>query len=273
MTNPRPSISFDRAADIYDATRALPEDVASALTEALLREIATADGGRVLEVGIGTGRITRPLAENAQTGAHPGGVRVCGVDISRRMMERLRAQLTERHVVPDLVLGDATRLPLADATFGVALSFHVLHLVPDWELAAEEVVRVLSPGGAFIHYLRRDEFSRWRDSAEKWDAMLGARGFERRKRPSVDEIGEKLESLGGSCRVEVVATEEERVTPRAMVEDTRNRVHSWSWEIPDDLFAECLVEYEAWAREGGLGPLDEPRVDSIAHELRVWGFG
>jgi SAM-dependent methyltransferase len=264
-TNPRPSISFDRAADIYDATRALPEDVASALTEALLREITAVDHGRVLEVGIGTGRITRPLAAN--------GVRVCGVDISALMMERLRAQLTDQHVAPDLVLGDATRLPLDEATLGVALSFHVLHLIPDWELAAEEIVRVLAPGGAFIHYLRRDEYAIWKDSGDKWDAMLKARGFERRKRPSVEEIGAKLESLGGSCRVEAVATEDERVTPRAMVEDTRNRVHSWSWEIPDVLFAECLAEYEEWAQEGGLGPLDEPRVDSIVHELHVWSFG
>jgi SAM-dependent methyltransferase len=280
-SGPRPSVSFDRAADIYDATRALPDEIAAAVTEALLREIGAIDDGRVLEVGIGTGRIARPLAER--------GVRVCGVDISRRMMERLREQLTDRHLRPDLVLGDATRLPLADGSFGVALSFHVLHLVPDWEHAVEEVRRVLSPSGVFIHYLRRDEgagtaissarvrpgkgYAVWKDSVDKWDAMLLARGFMRRERPSVEEIGEKLESLGGSCRVEAVATEEERVTPQEMVEETRARTHSWSWEIPDELFAECLAEYEAWAQEGGLGPLDEPRVDTIEHELRVWGFG
>lgn len=263
MTNPRPSISFDRAAHIYDATRAETEDVASATTEALLREIAAAGGGRVLEIGVGTGRITRPLAER--------GVRVCGVDISALMIGRLVAQLTERHVAPDLVLGDSTRLPLADASFHAALSFHVLHLIPDWPYAVEEIRRVLAPGGVFVHHFRRDEYAIWKDSADKWVALLKARGFERRKRPSIDEIAAKLESLGGSRRVEVVTTDEERFTPRQMIEDTRNKVHSWTWEIPDDLFLECLVEYEEWAQEG-LGPLDEPRVDSVVHELHVWSF-
>lgn len=263
MTNPRPSISFDRAADFYDATRAEPEEVASAMTEALVREIAAAGDGRVLEIGVGTGRITRPLAAE--------GVRICGVDISRRMMGRLVAQLTERHVAPDLVLGDSTRLPLADGSFGAALSFHVLHLIPDWQYAVEEIRRVLAPGGVFILHSPLSEYAIWKDSAEKWEAMLKARGFERRRRPKIEQIAAKLESLGGRRRVVGVATGDELLTPREMVEDTRKKLHSWTWEIPDDLFDECLVEYEEWARDG-MGPLDEARVDSIVHELHVWSF-
>ena len=264
MDSPYRSVSFDRAADVYDATRALPPGVAAALTDALVRELRRAGADCVLEAGVGTGRISRPLAER--------GLRVCGLDISRRMIERLRDQLTSRHTPPDLLLGDAARLPLADASFPAALSFHVLHLVADWQGAIDEARRVLRPGGVFIYYLRRDEFARWKDSADKWDAMLAERGFERRRRPSTEEIGDRLRGLGGACRIEQAATEEERTTPREMLEITRNRVHSWTWEIPDDIWDDCFREYETWAADH-LGPMDEPRIDTIVHELHVWRFG
>ena len=68
------SISFERAADFYDKTRALPDEVANKLTEALFAELSNAGAESVLEVGVGTGRISRPLMAR--------GIRVHGVDIS-----------------------------------------------------------------------------------------------------------------------------------------------------------------------------------------------
>ena len=55
------SISFERAADFYDATRALPDNVAAKLTEALLAELTRIDADRALEAGGGTGGLSRPL--------------------------------------------------------------------------------------------------------------------------------------------------------------------------------------------------------------------
>src|SRR3546814_397628 len=97
------SISFDHAADFYDATRALAPDVSAMLTEAILLELEKAGADRLLEVGVGTGRISRPLMER--------NIRVTGFDIAPRMMGRLRAQLTPAHTAPDLLLADATQMP------------------------------------------------------------------------------------------------------------------------------------------------------------------
>lgn len=83
MAGREPSISFDRAADFYDATRALPRQVMQGLTAALLDEIRAADAKTVLEVGVGTGRIARPLLER--------GVHVCGVDITLPACRRGRS--------------------------------------------------------------------------------------------------------------------------------------------------------------------------------------
>jgi len=257
------SVSFDRAADIYDATRALSEDAQRGIADGIIAEIERVGADRVLEVGVGTGRIARPLAEH--------GVRVLGVDIAPKMLQRLVAQLDERHLAPDLMLGDATRLPVADGAAGVVLSFHVLHLIPDWELACDEVRRVLAPGGTFVHYQRRDEYHKWIESGEKWVELLKARGFVRRQRPSLDEIGAKLEALGGSLRTVDVGAEEERVTPSEMLADTKERTHSWTWEIPDEVFWDCMAEYEEWVGSF-YDDVDEARVDSIVHELRFWSF-
>ena len=77
------SISFNHAADFDDATRALPEELARDLMAALVRELRAVGAAHVLEVGVGTGRIARPLAQH--------GFRVCGIDIAPRMLARLRS--------------------------------------------------------------------------------------------------------------------------------------------------------------------------------------
>jgi arsenite methyltransferase len=43
--------------------------------------------------------------------------------------------------------GDATRLPLDDATVDIVISNGVLNLVPDKPAAVREIARVLKPGG------------------------------------------------------------------------------------------------------------------------------
>ena len=91
------SLSFDRVASIYDATRKLPTDVSGEITKALLDGIEAAGAERVLEIGVGTGRIARPLIA--------AGVPLTGVDISSEMMGRLREQLPPRQRCPELVLG------------------------------------------------------------------------------------------------------------------------------------------------------------------------
>lgn len=258
------SISFDHAADFYDATRALPAPVQSALTDVLLAELASANAERVLEAGIGTGRIARPLAER--------GVRVCGVDIAPRMLARLRAQLTPRHVPPDLLLGDATRLPLANGSFGAVIVCHVLHLIPGWEAAIGEMRRVLAPGGVVLHFVNEDAGrDEWEAAQELIDRLLKERDFVRRSRAEDEDIGAAMSAMGGTCRTETVAEEEERYTPARMLDISRRRVNSWTWEIPPDLLGECLDGAERWAREK-YGDLNSELVRRVAYRLQVWSF-
>lgn len=220
--------------------------------------------GRVLEVGIGTGRIARPLAER--------GVRVCGVDIAPRMLARLREQLTPKDVAPDLLLGDATRLPLAERAFSVVIVCHVLHLVAGWEAAIDEMRRVLAPGGVLLHFVNdyRGE-DRWQAAQEMLDRLLGERGFVRSHRLENEEIDAALAACGGSCRTVTIAEREDVWTPAQMLDVARHRVNSWTWEIPEKLLAECLDEVEPWARQR-FGGLDTQMSSAVAYRLQVWSF-
>jgi ubiquinone/menaquinone biosynthesis C-methylase UbiE len=104
--------------------------------EAGLVAAASASGGRVLEVGCGTGLILDRVAATRR--------RVAGVDLSRAMLAKARAR---RHPVAQ---ADALRLPFADGSFDVACSFKVLAHVPAIREALAEMARVVRPGGTLV---------------------------------------------------------------------------------------------------------------------------
>jgi len=56
------SIVFDRAVEYYDQTRALPSDQHDVMIQALISAAAITQDSRVLEIGIGTGRIALSTA-------------------------------------------------------------------------------------------------------------------------------------------------------------------------------------------------------------------
>jgi SAM-dependent methyltransferase len=70
----------ERMADVYDALPQLPKDTDEAV--ALLAELA--GGGRVLELGIGTGRLALPLRAR--------GIKVEGIDASPAMVAKLKSK-------------------------------------------------------------------------------------------------------------------------------------------------------------------------------------
>jgi ubiquinone/menaquinone biosynthesis C-methylase UbiE len=258
------SVSFDNAADIYDATRALPPPIAAKQTEALLTELRAIGGDRLLEIGIGTGRIARPLMER--------GVRVTGVDLAPRMMERLREQLTPRHIAPDLAVADATRLPFRDGSFKAALMVHVLHLVSDWRATVAELRRVLGSGGVFFHDVTQyPEPNPWRVLWHKRKELFAKHGIRPRLRPEPEQIVQALRAAGGSQRTVVYAEGEDRGVLQKIVDDLRGRIDSSTWEIPADIHGAFVADFEAWCLQE-YGDLQREYVVRIQYTLEVWTF-
>ena len=100
----------------------------------------------VLDAGCGTGLTTLRIA------AQFPECRVCGVDLSPKMIAVARNDAAERGLAVDLRVGSILALPYADASFDVALTnimFHHLDLL-EKRRAVAEIARVLRAGGRFV---------------------------------------------------------------------------------------------------------------------------
>ncbi len=95
-------------------------------------------GGRVLEVGVGTG-ISLP-----QYAPH---LRIFGTDISEAMLEKARKRVTEFGLknVEGLAVMDAEKLEFPDDSFDVVMAQYVVTAVPNPEAALDEFARVAAP--------------------------------------------------------------------------------------------------------------------------------
>ncbi len=100
-------------------------------------------GGRVLEVGIGTG-ISLPDYDRR--------TRLVGVDISEPMLEKARERVRKMKLVnvEAIDVGDAEQLAFADGSFDVVVAQYVVTAVANPEAALDEFVRVVKPGGEII---------------------------------------------------------------------------------------------------------------------------
>jgi arsenite methyltransferase len=100
-------------------------------------------GETVLDIGCGAGMDLLLAAKRVGPGGH-----AIGVDMTDAMIERVRKSTVEsglRQV--EIRKGDATSLPVPDATVDLIISNGVLNLVPEKERGFGEIVRVLKPGG------------------------------------------------------------------------------------------------------------------------------
>lgn len=100
-------------------------------------------GGRVLEVGVGTG---------ISLSYYSSKCRVVGIDISESMLKVARQRIAEERLthVERLMLMDAEDLAFPDSCFDVVVAQYVVNTVPHPEIALDEFLRVLRPGGELV---------------------------------------------------------------------------------------------------------------------------
>jgi phosphatidylethanolamine/phosphatidyl-N-methylethanolamine N-methyltransferase len=100
-------------------------------------------GGRILEVGVGTGISLPDYARKN---------RLFGVDICEPMLRKAKARVASGNLtnVELLAVMDGTRLAFADASFDVVVAQFVITAVPDPEGTLDEFARVVRPGGEIV---------------------------------------------------------------------------------------------------------------------------
>ena len=116
-------------------------------------------GGRILEVGVGTGISLQDYsAEN----------KLVGVDISASMLQKAKARVKELglHHVEQLAVMDASNLDFPDNSFDVVVAQYVVTTVPKPEATLDEFARVVKPGGEIILLSRVSDETGLRRSIE-----------------------------------------------------------------------------------------------------------
>jgi phosphatidylethanolamine/phosphatidyl-N-methylethanolamine N-methyltransferase len=100
-------------------------------------------GGRILEVGVGTG-LSLPDYSTAN--------RLVGVDLSAPMLDKAKARVAAHRLgnVDGLAVMDAQHLAFAAAAFDVVVALYVITAVPDPEATLDEFARVTRPGGEIV---------------------------------------------------------------------------------------------------------------------------
>lgn len=258
----RPAYNFDRVADIYDATRGFPPDAEAEIGGKLAAILRTnIDDPSVYEVGVGTGRIAVPLADR--------GVRVTGIDISRQMLARLRT----KHADISVALAEASRPPFRSASFDAAIFVHILHLVPDAPATLRATVQLIRPGGLVLSANQEyGDGPSSRAAAELRrliEEATGAPARQHHRHETADAtFRSAMAEAGASVESQVVVRWNESVTARKEIGWLRERTHSNTWMLGEDVHAEVLRRFGPRV-EAIYGGLDVPALAPVEFVLRV----
>jgi phosphatidylethanolamine/phosphatidyl-N-methylethanolamine N-methyltransferase len=124
-------------------------------------EAAERVGGRILEVGVGTGMSLPSYSKEC---------RICGIDISAPMLRKAEERVAEFGLnnVEGLWVMDAQHLAFPDESFDVIVAQHVVTTVPNPEATLDEFARVLKVGGEIVLISRVGADAGLRHSLEHW---------------------------------------------------------------------------------------------------------
>lgn len=247
-------LSFDDLAAEFDEQRGLP---AGALREWVgAVDVFAGDRSlRVIEPGIGTGRITLPLAV--------AGHSVTGIDISDAMLETC-AHKADALGVSDrvtLIRDDATALPVDDDAFDLGVIASLLYLVPGWEAILDELARVVGPGGAVVHLVEQTASG---DDLQLWDVSWRTRieqvGYRHPAlRPMQDEVLGEFQRRWPDTRIEPLAAWSFGQTVGEARDRLGERLRPLYAEIGDEDWGRVVGEFLYWSEMTFPDP--ETRLD------------
>ncbi len=168
---------FSSAAEVYERAR---PGYAPAAVGWLCERLGLGVGRVVLDLGAGTGKLTRDLV--------PSGARVIAVE----PLHEMRAHLVEAVPEAEALAGMAEAIPLADESMDAVVCGQAFHWF-DPERALPEIHRVLRPGGA-LGLIWNTTWTERHDDVLSVSPLFGA--VESRKWPSEQRV-----SLEGLCDV------------------------------------------------------------------------
>ncbi len=243
-------VSFDRAADYYDETRGFPPGVEHEAVALFVEAGHLTPHSRVLEIGVGTGRIALPLAPKVAT--------YIGLDISLAMMQRLRQKHGGERIA--LIEGNAAHLPFATHSVDAVIAVHVFHLIQNFMDVLEEIRRILRPGGMLLHGWNDRGTENvlehtWREATSHFEETTRTISWEKRQ-TFLPEAGWR--NVGGELR-HLYITER---SPATYVQHLKERKWSQTWRMTDEQMAAGIAAVEAYIAANHLNPMLPNQVEA-----------
>lgn len=156
--------AYARWAPIYDPIFGF---ITGPAIRATMAKVNALPGGRVLEIGIGTG-LALPLYDPKH--------RIVGIDLSPDMLRRAEKKVASENLanVEALIEMDAANLTFPDGSFDAAVAMFVMTVVPDAPRVLAEMVRVVKPGGRIIIVNHFSADGGLRAAGERWLSRFAA---------------------------------------------------------------------------------------------------
>ena len=131
---------YDRLAWFYDGVDWFTGNMTQRLRQPAISALPSPPA-RILEIGIGTGRL------HAQLAAH---YEMAGLDLAAGMVRRTQARLASSELCSSLAVGSVYNIPWPDAHFDAVISTFAFSAFADAARALNEMIRVTKPGGRII---------------------------------------------------------------------------------------------------------------------------
>ncbi len=135
--------AYARWAPVYDLVFGAVFDAGRRAAILAAEQACGPAGGRILEVGVGTGISLPDYARKN---------RLVGIDLSEPMLRKAHQRIAEHDLrnVEALAVMDAAHMALPDRSFDVVVAQFVITAVPNPEATLDEFARVIRPGGEIV---------------------------------------------------------------------------------------------------------------------------
>lgn len=229
---------YSEIAEYYDRVRMESPDTRGWLDSLMngLKDVLSG-GGRILDVGCGTGRFAIPVLE-------AGVASVTAIDYHREMIEKAREKPDSEGVA--WLAADGERLPFVDASFDAVFLVMSMHHFKNKTAALDEIYRVLAPGGVCL--ILTTSHSQIKAHDIRFFPKLVA--IDLARFPTIPGLKEMLKDVGFSAqRHGIIRGVERRVETKEIVEKFESRYISTLTEISEDEFRKGMETFKTGIRK------------------------
>lgn len=254
--------SFDTVASYYDHSHYIPERSLSKITECIARAVGISAQSKVLEIGVGTGRIAMPFVQK--------NIDYVGIDISAPMLEKFAEKFPTLPNHLTLLHGDATQMPFIAHSFSHVLAYHVFYFISDLGQVMKEIMRVLLPTGTFVHcdevFVHCDWINelnmKWYELVSESNPVMEKLLAESNplvsdKENAIRVIIENLEKLGYKVKLQSGTIWMNQIQRSDYVKYFENRKDNFLDIMPVEQAQEALVKWKEFVKKRWSG--EEPR--------------